>query len=251
MISGAGRVRIGEDAVDVKFTVPAGACAPEALLPDAQVLANQVADLGAARAQRNGQKISCAKGCGACCRQLVPISPTEARHLASVVASLPPNRAAEVRKRFAEALSKIEAAGLPPRPPIAADKAGYREWGLAYFRQGVPCPFLEDESCSIHSRRPLVCREYQVTSPPAACAKLGVGEVRQVPVPVRIWTVFARSVSPQSELEWMPLIEALRFAAENPESDHNKTGPQRVEALLRELRTRPENQTPGGGDADG
>ena len=49
----------------------------------------------------------------------------------------------------------------------------------------------------------------------------------------------------------LPLIEALRFAAENPESDRNKTGPQRVEALLRELRTKPENQTPGGRDADG
>jgi hypothetical protein len=34
----------------------------------------------------------------------------------------------------------------------------------------------------------------------------------------------------------MPLIEALRFAAANPESDRGRTGPQRVEALLRELK---------------
>jgi len=33
----------------------------------------------------------------------------------------------------------------------------------------------------------------------------------------------------------MPLIEALRFAA-NPESERSRTGPQRVEALLRELK---------------
>jgi len=240
MISGAGRVRIGDDTVDVKFTVPEGACAPEALLPDAQALANRVAALGAARAQRNGQDISCAKGCGACCRQLVPISPAEARHLAHVVSTLPPQQAAEVRKRFAEALSKMEGAGLPPRPALTADKAAFREYGLAYFRQGVACPFLREESCSIHTRRPLVCREYQVTSPPAACAKLGNGQVRQVPVPAHIWTVFSRSVSPDGTLEWMPLIEALRFAEANPESDSNKTGPQRVEALLRELSSRPE-----------
>src|SRR5688572_24742203 len=111
MISGAGRVRIGEDIVDVKFTVPEGKCTADALLPDAQALANRVAALGEARVGRAGHTVSCAKGCGACCRQLVPISPTEARHLARLVDALPPERAAEVRRRFAEALSKIEAVG--------------------------------------------------------------------------------------------------------------------------------------------
>jgi len=235
MISGTGRVRIGEDIVDVKFTVPEGKCTAEALLPDAQALANRVAALGEARAGRAGLTVSCAKGCGACCRQLVPISPTEARHLARLVDALLSERAAEVRRRFAEALSKIEAVGLGPPGDPNADKATYREYGLAYFRQGIPCPFLHEESCSIHPNRPLVCREYQVTSPPAACAKLGVGEVRQVPVPVRVWTVFARSASRDRALEWMPLIEALRFAAKNPESDQERTGPQRVDALLKEL----------------
>lgn len=236
MISGAGRARIGGDWVELKFTVPRGACAPEALLPSAQALANQVADLGEARARREGHRISCTKGCGACCRQLVPISPPEARHLAALVAALPRERAAEVRQRFADALSKIEAAGLPPRGHPETDKAAYREFGLAYFRQGVACPFLHEESCSIHPKRPLVCREYQVTSPPAACAKLGSGDVHKVPVPVSIWSVFARSVSPQAALEWMPLIEALRFAAANPSPDLSRTGPQRVEMLLQELK---------------
>jgi Fe-S-cluster containining protein len=236
MISGTGRARIEGEPVELKFTVPEGACAPEALLPGAQALANQVAALGEARVRRAGHQISCAKGCGACCRQLVPISPPEARHRAAMVAALPPERAAAVRQRFTDALSKIEAAGLPPRGHPETDKAAYREFGLAYFRQGVACPFLHEESCSIHPNRPLVCREYQVTSPPAACAKLGAGEVRKVPVPATIWSVFARSVSPQRVLEWMPLIEALKFAAANPASDQNRTGPQRVEALLQELK---------------
>jgi Fe-S-cluster containining protein len=193
-ITGSGRVRIGEDSVELKFSVPKGPCRPEALLPSAQALANQVSALGAMRVEREGLKISCAKGCGACCRQLVPISPTEARHLANVVAAMPAERAAEVRRKFEQALSKIEGAALPPRGHPVTDKAAYREFGLAYFRQGVPCPFLREESCSIHPDRPLVCREYQVTSPPAACAQLGSGGVRQVPVPISIWSVFARSV---------------------------------------------------------
>jgi hypothetical protein len=90
MITGAGKARVGEDTVELKFTVPEGACAPEALLPGAQALANKVAELGEARARSAGLKISCTKGCGACCRQMVPISPTEARHLAALVAALPP-----------------------------------------------------------------------------------------------------------------------------------------------------------------
>ena len=235
-ITGTGRARIGEDTVSLQFTVPTGPCTAEALLPSAQALANQVTALGAARAERGGLKISCTKGCGACCRQLVPISPTEARHLANVVAALPPERAAQVRHRFEQALTKIESAELPKRGHPQTDRLAYREFSLAYFRQGVPCPFLHAESCSIHPDRPLVCREYQVTSPPAACAQLGSGGVRQVSVPVSIWSVFAQSVSPQGTLEWMPLIEALRFAAAHPKSDADRTGPQRVEALLEELK---------------
>lgn len=238
MISGAGRVRMGEDTVEVKFTVPEAACPPEALLPDAQALANQIAALGEARVKRLGRTISCKAGCGACCRQLVPISPAEARHLAALVAALPPERSAEIRRRFDDALVRIESASLPPRGNPDTDKPAYREFGLAYFRQGVPCPFLENESCSIHPNRPLVCREYQVTSPASACEEVGSGNVRQVPVPVAIWSVFARSVSPDGSLEWMPLIEALRFAATHPDGGRELTGPKRVEGFLRQLQIR-------------
>ena len=235
-ITGTGRVRIDGEPVSVEFTVPKGPCGAEALLPGAQKLANQVADLAAARASRNGYRISCAKGCGACCRQLVPISPPEARHLARLVNDMPPERAAEVRLRFDDAISKMQAAGLPPRGHPGTDRPAYREFGLAYFRQGAACPFLQDESCSIHPDRPLVCREYQVVSPPAACAKVGDSGVQQVPVPVPVWSVFARSISPTRTVEWMPLIEALRYAETNPQADRSQTGPQRVNAFLEELK---------------
>lgn len=235
MITGAGRVRIGEDTVQLKFTVPEDACPPEALLSDVQALASQVAALAEERVRRVGRRISCKAGCGACCRQMVPISPAEARHLAALVDVMPPERATEIRKRFNEALATIEAASLPPRGSPETDKAAYREFGLSYFRLGVACPFLEKESCSIHRDRPLVCREYLVTSPPAACAEPGSGQIRQVNIPVTVWSVFGRSVSADGSLEWMPLVEALRYAASNPNADRSKTGPERVAALLREL----------------
>jgi hypothetical protein len=36
---------------------------------------------------------------------------------------------------------------------------------LEYLALGIACPFLEDESCSIHAERPLACRQHLVTSP--------------------------------------------------------------------------------------
>ena len=166
---------------------------------------------------------------------MVPISPAEARHLAPLVGAMPPERATEIRKRFSEALAKIEAASLPPRGSPDTEKAAYRKFGLSYFRLGVACPFLEKESCSTHRDRPLVCREYLVTSPPTACAKLGSGQTRQINIPVTVWSVFGRSVSADGSLEWMPLVEALRYTSSDTKADRSKTGPERVAALLREL----------------
>jgi Fe-S-cluster containining protein len=234
-ITGSGQLKINGEAVKITFTVPKGRCLPQALLPDAQRFANQLTDRAVAQVEREGQQISCAKGCGACCRQMVPISPPEARHLAALVAAMPKEQALAVRSRFAAGRDKMAASGLPAHGPPDGDQAAYRAFGMAYFRLGVPCPFLVDESCSIHPDRPLVCREYLVTSPPAACADLGSGQVRQVPITSRVWAVFSRSTSADGELEWMPLLEALDFARDNPQPKPSRTGPEYVDALLKEL----------------
>ena len=57
-----------------------------------------------------------------------------------------------------------------------------RKLAYRYFDLGIPCPFLEDESCSIHEDRPLRCREYLVTSPAAMCAGVENQPVEVVPV---------------------------------------------------------------------
>ncbi len=235
-VEGSGRLKAGEEEIEISFRVPAGRCAAEALLPDVQRLANQVVDLAESEAVASGKKVSCAKGCGACCRQMVPISPTEARHLNRLVEEMPAERREAVRARFAEARQRLAQADLPSRGHPQFDKQTYREFGLATFRQGVACPFLEDESCSIHPDRPLVCREYLVTSPAEFCAILGSGSVRQLPVALNVWSAFGRSQAPDGVLEWMPLTEALAFAEEHPNPPTDRTGPERVESLLREIK---------------
>lgn len=237
MITGRGQLQIAGSAMDISFTVPEGPCRPEALLPEAQRLANQLAERAVARVEQAGHQISCAKGCGACCRQMVPVSPVEAHHLAALVDKMPAAQAAKVRDRFKAARQAMAEAALGPRGHPDEDKTAYRAHGLAYFRVGVACPFLEEESCSIHPDRPLVCREYLVTSPPPACAVLGSGMVRQVVIPLRMWAVFGRSTSADRRLQWMPLIDSLDYAEHSPEPAADRTGPQRVEALLRELKS--------------
>jgi Fe-S-cluster containining protein len=238
MVTGQGTLKIGGQPMPVRFTVPAGPCGADALLPDLRRLAAQVSDHDVAADTREDRRVSCAKGCGACCRQMVPVSPVEARELARLVAAMPPRRAAAVRQRFADAHQRMDAAGLgPARGHPDDDKAAYRAYSLAYFSQGVPCPFLEDESCSIHPQRPLVCREYLVTSPPEVCAALGDQPVRMVPVSLRVWAVLSRAASGDGRLEWMPLIESLDYAAAHAKPPAMRTGPQYVDAVLRLLKS--------------
>jgi hypothetical protein len=192
-VTGQGTLKIGGQAMPVSFTVPAGRCGPDVLLPDLRQLAGQVIDHAAAATEKEGRRVSCAKGCASCCRQLIPISPV--------------------------------------------DTEAFRFYSLAYFRTGVPCPFLEDESCSIYPDRPLVCREYVVTSPPALCATLGEGKVQRVLVQLSLWIILSRAASDDGRLEWMPLIDALDYAASRPRPAPRRQGPQYVEAVLKLLKS--------------
>lgn len=252
-VTGSGTLRLAGVDIPFSLTVPQGPCEAEDVLPAVWPLADQLTAVAEERARREGHPVTCSKGCGACCRQMVPLSPAEARHIARIVEAMPQERAAEIRQRFAAAQSTMAAAGVTPAGHPDDDKAAYRAYGLAYFRQGVPCPFLEEESCSIHAVRPLVCREYLVTSPPSACAVLGSGKVRQVPVIARLWAAFGRSQAADGRLSWRPLIDALgpapvscssecESSIPNPSSDGpsvtdpvKQTGPQRAEAFLKEL----------------
>src|SRR5262249_33955794 len=82
------------------------------LLPAARELTGRVTEVTRERARRQGRPISCKAGCGACCRQLVVISRVEARALVDAVAAMPAERQAVIRGRFADAIRRLEAAGL-------------------------------------------------------------------------------------------------------------------------------------------
>ncbi len=163
--------------LEMKVSVPKIPVRPQQLLRTFQQMCNAFVELSVQRTEAAGEKITCRAGCGACCRQLVPISELEARQLNELVNALPEHRQQEIRRRFEVAKQKLQAADLLEivrHPDRFADQV-LVDTAKAYFRLGIPCPFLEQESCSIHADRPLACREYLVTSPASCCAG-GTGE---------------------------------------------------------------------------
>ena len=219
------------------------------ILPFAQQLTNELTALSIAQVESEGKKISCQMGCGACCRQLVAISLVEAQDLARVVSEMPPERQAVIRDRFAKGIAKLEAAGLLDAKEPKGDRdlidtePGSTQSSIPriakhYFEQGVACPFLENESCGIYPDRPLVCREYHVTSPAERCAKIYQIGVDPVTVPRHIGEHLACTAHAVVGLpkKMIPLILSLEWSAAHPNAASEKhDGLELVQALMSEI----------------
>jgi Fe-S-cluster containining protein len=216
------RLTMGSLRIAHPITVPNAAVPAAEVVPALQGLVNAVVE-----AAEMGKAISCRKGCGACCRQLVPVSRTEGERLLQVVEAMPAERREVLKARFAAAESAIEMAGLKERKGRSD-----RELSTAYFAMGMPCPFLEDESCSIHPERPLVCREYLVTSPAELCA--GPRQEGVTPVAVPKVSMAARGLQDEND-EWFPLAMLMAWAKTRPRKMAKQTGPEWVRRFLKRL----------------
>ena len=95
--------------------VPPDPVDPTRLLPVLQSLADTMVDHSVRAAAERGRPLSCKAGCGACCKQLVPVSRIEARRIAEVVESMPEPRRSIVRRRFADAIDTIRSAEMLKR----------------------------------------------------------------------------------------------------------------------------------------
>lgn len=175
---------------------------------------------------REGNKsISCHKGCSACCRQLVPLSPPEAFMIADLVAAIPVDRRGRVLERMTAIRSRISALGFNQTFRVEHFKA----LAIEYFKLGESCPFLEDEACTIYAERPFACREFLVTSPAAFCAEVTrFGEVRAVPLSVRMTDALSKITGELfgNEATAVPLVAAVEWALE-----HREEGQRQFESV--------------------
>jgi Fe-S-cluster containining protein len=221
---------------------------PVKLLPLFRNVANAVVDVATKAAEAEGSTISCTKGCGACCRQLVPISAMEARGLLELVDAMPEPRASEIRARFTDARGRLEQANLLPRliDPQPSPDEEIQALGLEYFAQGIPCPFLEDESCSIHLDRPAACREYLVTSAAEHCAQPTAENVVRVKMPAKVSRVLRQMEQPANgpHAPWVPLILALDWAGAHRDQTPPRTGKEWVGEFFARLTGTDVNRKP-------
>ncbi len=116
-----------------------------------------------------------------------------------------------------------------------------QELGIEYFREGIPCPFLEDESCSIHSDRPLACREYLVTSPAYNCIAPTPETIEMVAMPKKISATMnkiSKKDSPGNSPGYIPLIAVLNWTEENPDRFPMRSDPEWMRIALLEMKSK-------------
>jgi Fe-S-cluster containining protein len=234
------QAKIGSCNLKMSVSCPTEPSRVDDFLPLLQILSDKVVAAAEADADRQGKCISCQKGCGACCRQLVPLSPSDARNIARLVAGLPADRQAEIRRRFAAARLTLEQSGMWKKLEQRRHwpEAEVSALGIEYFRLGIPCPFLEDESCSIHLDRPITCREYLVTSPAINCASPAADSIDCLPMPAKVWLSAARAETTEGTgpyLNWIPLIQALDWVASQTEEPASKPGLELLKQLIEGL----------------
>ncbi len=224
--------------------VPTGFVPITAIVPVARRLGEEAMQLEERLAKDTGRTISCRMGCAACCRMMVPVSPPEAFALSLYMEQLPDERRGRLTARLTETKALLEQQGLLARLREVADASQPLQdeqldpINRAYYALRLPCPFLENEMCSIYEARPAACRELLVTSPAELCADIEGNPVRALPVPVRIGTVLGlvwASLTGSSP-RLIPLPLALDWAVQHKhESARTWTGSALIDQMLDKL----------------
>lgn len=171
-----------------------------ALVPEAFKLADRIAGEAVEREAKRGSKVSCSKGCAACCRPLIRISIPEALYIYRRLLEAEASWRDEILARFQKAGETLKQDGLAS----ALERDLVREPGdvsydhrlhllsRRYLALALPCPFLVEETCSIYSWRPITCRQYLVTSPASWCVDPFSNNVRRVSLSLNVTDLLAQ-----------------------------------------------------------
>lgn len=212
-------LRVGERSIQAKARLPVGEVRLVELLPILRKFNDAIIGAAVEDTREAGRKISCCAGCGACCRQIVPISEHEALALLEWIDGLPEEQQAFIRSRFEAAVAELDMKGMLERTRQSTgtrDREETVRFALDYFRAGVPCPFLIKESCSIHPIRPMKCREYLVTSPAINCAQPSAESIAMVELPTTFSKVlFHFEQGVEAGARWLPLVLLFEWEAQH------------------------------------
>jgi Fe-S-cluster containining protein len=136
------------------------------ILPRGDQTLVQIVDVALADAtRRSGPWLVCRPGCAQCCMGVFSISQLDAARLQHGLHELQSHdrqRAAAVRQRAREAISRLSAAfpGDPNTGILAEDEDA--EQLFADFANDEPCPVLDPVTgrCELYNSRPITCRAF-------------------------------------------------------------------------------------------
>ena len=185
----------------LKVSAPAGPTPVVDLLPMAQELAGAVGRAAVEDVLESGETISCTKGCGACCRQLVPISQVEARRIRDVVEALPEPRRSQVRERFAQARRRLAEAGLLEQLLRASSGTPSKSSASAWttFARASLAPFSKTNRAPYTPIGPSPAVNIWSPRRPSTCAQPTREAVRTARIPLKVWPALARFDKPATE----------------------------------------------------
>ncbi len=224
----------------VAVSVPTQRVSLRRMLPVIQKMSSELIALGTKNLRESGKEVSCGAGCGACCRQLVPVAEAEAYALSDLVEKMGEPRRSEIKARFNSAIEKLNSASFFKRLDEAAESENEEDYDgmiTEYFRFQIACPFLANESCSIHASRPIACREYLVTSSPEFCSTAegdGVENVRHFFQVKEALISLARRKTAE-RLPFVPLICSMEFARTNRGDSPKRTGREWMQRFFTKL----------------
>jgi Fe-S-cluster containining protein len=190
------------------------------LVPEAFRLADRLARQAQERAAGSGLAIQCRKGCGVCCRYLVRISLPEALFLAARIQDTHQLRREGLLVRFGRVREVLQRewlyddlkGGLTSAQVDLTYPHRLYLFSRRYLELELPCPFLEDDACSIYSYRPTTCRQYFVTSPSSRCVNPFIEKANRLPLDLDVPDLIAEVTS--ELLEEPPRLVVLSLAPE-------------------------------------
>jgi Fe-S-cluster containining protein len=227
-----------------EISVPTGFVPVTSIVPLMRQLGEQAQGLEEEQARLRGESISCRNGCAACCRMLVPLSPPEVFALQASLDHLPAEQQPRLRARLEAAKLRLQESGLweqlqaVSESPTAPTDEQLEPLNQAYYALRLPCPFLEDEHCSIYEDRPAACRELLVTSPAEFCDDLTDPRIRPLPLSLRIGTALGLLWADltQTAARLVPLPIALDWAIRHVEEGRRAwSGAQLLDNALDKL----------------
>lgn len=166
--------------IELSLPVPAGQVSFVDVLPQLYAIGDAVIARSLKDYASEGKRPSCAAGCGHCCHFSFGIGYYEALGLLRLIEGMPQGKRRFVLQGMQENIVKLRKRGLLEKIEnvyadencTAEDKKYYTE---TYRKLNLACPFLMNDRCGIYEYRPMVCREYVVTSPAENCKWIAHG----------------------------------------------------------------------------